>query len=100
MAESKISITDMIKYIERNVNELSISEKQDILHIIMNSSIENRKVQTKGDGTQIKFKDIPKYTIVSIYHYIKDKLAIKLAALEYFPDTADKNKKVEPEQGE
>jgi len=85
----KVTATEMIKYIDRNVNDLMVEERKEILGMIMSSSIESNKIQTKGDGTQIKYRDIPPNVITSIYHFIKNKLAAKMAALEYFPDCTD-----------
>ena len=67
MTDVKMSPINMIKYIKRNVDYLSINERQDILQMIINALPDDSKIQTKGDGTQIKFKDIPSPTIASIY---------------------------------
>ena len=52
------------------------------------------KIQTKGDGTQIKIRDIPRSTIYMIYSYIQTKLNSKLTALQNFPDVDDEDKNV------
>lgn len=83
MSENRATI---IIFIKKHINELSINERKDILQMIVNSPIEDNKIQTKGNGTQIKFCDIPKNTIMSIYGYIQNKLSNKLNELQYFPD--------------
>lgn len=80
------SVADIIKYIKYNVGELSNQERMDILQMIVNSSIDDNKIQTKGDGTQIKFRDMPKDLIYRIHTYIQNKLSSKLNELQYFPD--------------
>ena len=83
---SDININTYISYIKQYINDLSLSDKKDVLQLIMNSNIEDNKIQTKGDGTQIKFKDIPVNIIISIYNYMHNKINTKLNELEYFPD--------------
>jgi hypothetical protein len=87
----KITIPIMIKYIKQHVGDLLVSERQDILQMIVNSSIEDNKIQTKGDGTQVRFADIPKPIIGMVYSYIQNKLTTKLNALQYFPDRDDES---------
>ena len=90
----KVDFQTAVKYIEHHVGDLSITERQDILQMIVNSSIEDSKIQTKGDGTQIKIRDIPRSTIYMIYSYIQTKLNSKLTALQNFPDVDDEDKNV------
>lgn len=87
----KISITDIVKYIKFNVDYLSMNERQDILQMIINSSIEDSKIQTKGNGTQIKFRDIPQSVLSMIYSYIQTKLTSKMDELQYFPDKVEES---------
>ena len=74
---SDICSDEHIKYIIDSVYELSINERKDILQILLDSNINNAFIQSKGDGTQIKFKHIPPPVILSIYNNIKNKLALK-----------------------
>jgi len=83
------NVHTMAKYIKHYVGDLSQAERHDILQMIVNSSIDDSKIQTKGDGTQIRIADIPKSTINMIYNYIQTKLTTKLNALQYFPDKDD-----------
>jgi hypothetical protein len=83
---NKTLIPSMIKFIKHNVGDLSINERQDILQMLVNSPINDKKIQTKGDGTQIKFNDIHKSVIIMIYNYIYTKLNTKKDELQYFPD--------------
>jgi len=81
--DSKQSTEDMIDYIQHNIDDLLIKERQDILQMIINS-VEDKKIQTKGNGTQIKIDDIPIATIKMIYTYIQTKLNSKKNELERF----------------
>lgn len=74
----------IIEYIKNNIDSLSVNERQDILQMIVNSSIEDSRIQTKGDGTQIKFKDLPVILINNIYNYIQVKMNNKLTTLNNF----------------
>lgn len=86
----KVKIETMITYIDRHVVDMTHSEKQDILQMIINARIDDKKIQTKGNGTLIKYSDIPAATINNIYNYIKGKLENKINALQYFPDKEEK----------
>lgn len=83
MSEKKSEL-DMIMYIKQSIGDLSPDELKNILQIIMNSGIDENKIQEKGNGTQIKYKDIPKETIVAISTYIKNKLDDKMQKLKNF----------------
>lgn len=83
MSEKKSEL-DMIMYIKQSIGDLSPDELKNILQIIMNSGIDENKIQEKGNGTQIKYKDIPKETIVAISNYIKNKLDDKMQKLKNF----------------
>jgi hypothetical protein len=80
----KKSELDMIMYIKQSIGDLSPEELKNILQIIMNSGIDENKIQEKGNGTQIKYKDIPKETIRAISTYIKNKLDDKMQKLKNF----------------
>lgn len=80
------------KYITDNINNLSINERQEILQILVNS-VDDNKIQTKGDGTQIKLKDIPQQAIVNIYGFMHKKLSDKVNKLKYFSDSDTEEEK-------
>lgn len=86
----KVKLETMVKYIDRHSVDMTHSEKQDILQMIINARIDDKKIQTKGNGTLIKYSDIPLATINNIYNYIKSKLENKINALQYFPDKEEK----------
>jgi hypothetical protein len=85
----KKPISTMIKYVKHHVGDLSIDERHDILQILINSPVIDKKIQTKGDGTQIKFNDIPNTTIITIHNYIHTKLNSKKDELQYFLNEDD-----------
>jgi hypothetical protein len=89
MSDSNFST--IVKYIKHNVGDLSVTERQDILQMIVNSSIDDSKIQTKGNGTQIKIRDIPRPTVYMIHNYIQTKLLNKINALQFFPDKDDED---------
>jgi hypothetical protein len=82
--ESINSQDNTIKYINQSLSDLNITEKQEILQMIINS-IDDKKIQTKGDGTQIRYADIPKNILQNISNYIKVQLEKKLEKIENFP---------------
>ncbi len=79
---SKQEIINMILYITQKTPDISISDRKEILRIIMKSGIEDHKIQSKGSGTQVKFKDLPNQTIIQIYNFVKFKISEKLKRLE------------------
>lgn len=81
---SKDGAIDMIMYIKQSISDLSHEELKNILQIIINSGIDDHKIQEKGNGTQIKYKDIPKETIIAIHQYIKTKIDDKIQKLKNF----------------
>jgi hypothetical protein len=85
-SDKKEEIVNMIMYIKHNVIDLSINERKDILQMIINSGIEDNKVQSKGNGTQIKFKDLQSDVIVSIHKYMQTKMKEKLENLKNFTE--------------
>jgi len=82
----KSEIINMIMYIKHNVIDLSTNERKDILQMIINSGIEDNKIQSKGNGTQIKFKDLQSDVIVLVYNYIQTKMKEKLENLKNFTE--------------
>jgi hypothetical protein len=82
----QISKNRMIAYIKHHVGDLSIEERRGVIQMLVNSSIPGRKIQTKGDGTQVKFRDIPETVVSMIYNYIDTRVANKKDELQHFPD--------------
>jgi hypothetical protein len=78
---TELQDAQMIKYIVRSVSELQITERQQILQMILNA-VPDSKIQTKGDGTQVKISDIPRSTMLMIHNYISTKIASKMQTLE------------------
>jgi hypothetical protein len=83
---NQISKSCMITYIKHHVGDLSIEERRGIIQMLVNSSIPTRKIQTKGNGTQIKFRDIPETVVSMIYNYIDTRVSNKKDELRHFPD--------------
>lgn len=79
-------IINMIIYIKQKVDDLPISDRKNILKMIVNSGIDDCKIHSKGSGTQIKFKDIPQDVISNIYEYIYNKDLEKIAKLNNFTE--------------
>lgn len=69
-----IHISNKYSYIADNINELKITQRREIMQIIMYSTTEHIKVIEKGNGSQILFTDIPDTIIDKIYKYIYNKL--------------------------
>jgi hypothetical protein len=86
MSDKKTDIIEMILFIQQRVGDLSLTEKKDIYQIINNSNVEDSKIQEKGGGIQIKFKNIPSPTIVEIYNFIKKSIERKLECLNDFTE--------------
>ena len=71
-----ISRLPICEYINYNVCELSIQDRLDILQMIVNS-VDNKKIQDKGDGVQIKMVNISTPTLIMIRDFVKKKLLQK-----------------------
>ena len=82
----KNNLITMILQIKQKVEELNNNERKDILQMVVNSGIEDSKIQTKGRGTQIKFADIPPETIISMHKYIQNKINEKMENLRNFTE--------------
>ena len=80
-----INDIQMIKYIVRNVNELQIKEREEVLQMIYNA-VPDSKIQTKGDGTEIKVMDIPHSTLLMTHNYIQTKISCKLLELSQYTE--------------
>lgn len=74
---SNVDVISMIMYIKQRVNDLTDNERKEIYQIIGSSDIDDSKVQEKGDGILIKFKDIPQSVIKSMYVYMVKKISEK-----------------------
>lgn len=79
---SKQEIIDMIIYIKQKTPDLALIDRKEILRIIMKSGIDDDKIQSKGNGTQIKFKEMSNSIIIQIYSFIKTKISDKLQKLD------------------
>lgn len=82
---TKDEVINMIMYIKQKIDDVSIEDRKYILRIIK-SSIPDEKIHSKGNGTQIKFKDLPVETVQSIYSYVQEKISIKLENLKTFTE--------------
>jgi hypothetical protein len=78
---TKQDIIDIIIYIKQKTPDLSLADRREVLRIIMKSGIDDYKIQSKGNGTQIKFKDLNNTTIIQIYNFIKMKIVDKIQKL-------------------
>ena len=79
---TKQEIIDMIICIKQKTPDIALSDRKEILRIIMRSGIDDHKIQSKGNGTQIKFKDLPNSTIIQIYNFITMKIQDKIHKLD------------------
>ncbi len=79
---TKQEIIDMIIYIKQKTPDTALADRKEVLRIIMKSGIDDYKIQSKGNGTQIKFKDLPNNTIIQVYNFIKMKILDKMQKLE------------------
>lgn len=88
---TKQEIIDMIIYIKQKTPDISLVDRKEVLRIIMKSGIDDHKIQSKGNGTQIKFKDLTNTTIIQIYNFIKTKILDKMQKLDQLTEepTAD-----------
>lgn len=77
-----MSIFEKKTYIVSKINDLHITERYHILNMITKDPmVDKTKIQTKGDGTQIRFSDLSDDLIESIYVFINEKLADKMKNL-------------------
>lgn len=87
--ENQLSHEEMVEYIKHHVDDLSVPERYDILQMIINSSVEDNKIHTKGDGTQVKFKYISKPVVANIYNYMLKKITGKMDQFKCFSDVEE-----------
>lgn len=83
---TQLSNDYMVMYIKNNSNDLSRDERSDVLRMLMNSSIPNSKIQDKGGGVQVQFRDIPESVVLMVYNYIHTRVTSKKDELQHFPD--------------
>ena len=84
--ETYKKITTYVGYIQKNISELNVNERIVILQTILNSSIDEKKIQEKGNGTQVKFRDLEPELIEEIYNYIIEKVQEKTEKLMYLTE--------------
>ena len=84
MSDDKEEILNIILYIKQKIGDMSQMERKDILQMIMNSGVDDAKIQSKGSGTQIKFKDIPKESLINIHNYMQGKIKEKIEKLNNY----------------
>ena len=84
--ETYKKITTYVGYIQKNIGELNHNEKISILQNILNSSIDEKKIQEKGNGTQVKFRDLTPEIIEEIYNFIIQKVQEKTEKLMYITE--------------
>jgi hypothetical protein len=77
-----MNIEEYITYIKQKTPELHITDRKEILRIIIKSGLDSDKIQEKGNGTLIKFKDLSSDTIKQIYDFIKARFIKKMQMLE------------------
>ncbi len=65
--------SEYIKFINENINKLLDDEIKGIGQILANSGLSDKLVE-KGRGSQIKYKDIPDDTLITLYTYTKNKI--------------------------
>ena len=75
-------IINMIAFISQHVSDLSQDDRHKILKIIIKSGIDDSKIHSKGNGTQIKYKDLSYDAITSVYKFITDTITIKMEQLK------------------
>jgi len=74
-------VVKMIVYIKQKITEISLSNRKEVLKIIMASGVDDHKIHSKGNGTQVKFRDLPTDVINSIYLFVKSKVDTNLDKL-------------------
>lgn len=78
---SKQERIDMIIFIKQTIPDVSLQNRKEILRIIQSSGINDDKIQTKGGGTQVKFKDLTYSTISVINNFLKERISTKMDKL-------------------
>jgi hypothetical protein len=79
---SEKEIINMITFISQNVPDISNEDRHKILKIIIKSGIDDSKIHSKGNGTQIKYKDLSYEAIISVHKFIVDAIASKIEQLK------------------
>lgn len=70
-------LVEKISYITQKVPELTDNDNKEIYRILVNSGLSDNKIHEKGNGLQIKFKDITEEAIDDIYSFISKKIKTK-----------------------
>jgi hypothetical protein len=78
-------LNEIVRFINYNIVSMSKADKEEILQMIFMSDIDESKIQDKGGGAQIKFKDIPVSVIFDIHKKIEQKLEKKKNDLKNIP---------------
>lgn len=68
-----ISCDEKRIYICNHINELKIAHRREVMQTII-CAIGSDKIVEKGNGSQIKFKDIGEDLLNKIYNYIHAKI--------------------------
>jgi hypothetical protein len=72
--QEKFDRNNYIIYIYDHINEIKPKYRKELLQMILYSNIGDNKIIEKGNGTQIKYSDIPDTLLISIYNFIYNKL--------------------------
>lgn len=78
-------LNEVVRFINYNIVSMSKSDKEEILQMIFMSDIDESKIQDKGGGAQVKFKDIPVNVILDIHKKMEQKLEKKKNDLKNIP---------------
>jgi len=82
-------IIKMIVYIKQKNTDIDLSDGKEILRMIIAEGVEDHKIHTKGNGTQVKFKDLPYKLIVRIYNFIQTRINNKIEQLNQMTEEYD-----------
>lgn len=80
--EETAKLINAINYISQKNNDVSVEDRRDILKIIMSSGVSNDQIHTKGNGTEIKYKNIPVDCIYRIQSFIEQRISEKIEKLK------------------
>ncbi len=75
-------IINMIAFISQHVAGLSNDDRHKILKIIIKSGIDDAKIHSKGNGTQIKYKDLSYDAIIAVHKFIVDTINVNIKHLK------------------
>lgn len=86
MCDEQKNINELVQYIKLHVDELSEQGRRDVLQMTINAGIDNKYIQTKPGGTQIKLDYVPESVIIMIHAHIQTKLQAKQDEIKHFPN--------------